>query len=129
MAAPQGSFAPAITNVQGLESLTTSGPERRDRQRWNRDLEAEKWVGSMDETHHGTRLHRPASRLSRRSTSQSGEPLIPADEDRNINADWALSEEVSEYEILLREFPDRAHTAHGISGPRISQASPRFWPS
>lgn len=95
MAAPQGSFAPIISNVQGLESLTTSHPERLARERTKRDLESERWVGSMDETLDGTRLHRPVSRLSRRSSGRSGEALLPSEEEHQINTDWALSEEVS----------------------------------
>jgi hypothetical protein len=129
MAAPQGSFAPTITNVQGLESLTTSRPERLQRERSNRDLEPEKWIGSIDETHDGLMLRRPASRLSRHSTNHSGEPLLPREEVHHINTDWALSEEVSRPRntctpvFLPSDIPCACHP-----GRRVSQTPHRLWP-
>lgn len=131
MAAPQGSFAPTITNVQGIESLTTSGPERHDRERSNRDLQPEKWIGSMDETPDGLKLRRPASRLSRHSTNHSGEPLLPREEEHRINTDWALSEEVSRprhTRALIPVFLPSAILCTCYSGSRVSQTLARLWP-
>ena len=118
MAAPQGSFAPVISNVQGIESLTTSGPERHERERTKRDLESERWVGSMDETLNGTRLSRPVSVLSRHSTDRSRDALL--EEDHHINTAWALSEEVSETPGALTDLQDEKVHVYSARSWRIT---------
>jgi hypothetical protein len=97
MAAPQGSFAPVVASaeIQGVSSLTTSRHEREQRDRQNRDLEPQKWVGSMDVTQGGATLSRPASRLSRHSSLRAGWAPLSGEEEDHINRDWAMSEEVS----------------------------------
>lgn len=101
MALPEGSFAPVVTNVQGLSSLTTSRPEREDRKREYRDLEPERWVGSMDVTRDGATLFRPASRLSSQSSRRNGHPPSSGEEVDHINSDWAMSEEVSGLAVYI----------------------------
>lgn len=97
MAAPQGSFAPVVASaeIQGLSSLTTPKYQREERDRQNRDLEPQKWVGSMDVTQGGATLSRPASRLSRRSSLRAEWAPLSGEEEDHINRDWAMSEEVS----------------------------------
>jgi hypothetical protein len=97
MTAPQGSFAPTFISgdIQGISSLTTSRPEREQRDRERKDLEPERWVGSMDVTSGGATLSRPASRLSRNNSLRPGSLQLSSAEEEHINTDWAMSEEVS----------------------------------
>lgn len=131
MTAPQGSFAPTFTSadIQGLSSLTTSRPEREQRDRERKDLEQERWVGSMDVTLGGAALSRPASRLSRHSSLRHGLNPLTRDNEEHINTDWAMSEEVSpaacQQPLALGHF--MFHSSYYI-GHSISQTPHRLWP-